>query len=145
MPVCWNTSCLFVSDAGLRPVAAHLTSNDFGFASFSSSCPFPFQFWSFFSQLKIRHPSLSLLWDARASLVPARGELVGWKTIGRGTPAVQNQMQYSLPSDDVRNPITRLGPPLNALLMKPLVPSVLRAGCWLRKASQRLVAAAIIN
>jgi len=85
------------------------------------------------------HSSLSLPWDARAGRVSARCGWVGWETIGRRTPAVRNQMQFTLPWDDVKNPITQLGRPLNGLIISPLLPGFLPAGCWLKNTSQRPV------
>ena len=76
---------------------------------------------------------------------PPIADWCGWEKIGRRTPAVGNQMRFNLPSDDVRNSITQLGRTLNGLVIAPLLPGVLPAGCWLEKTSQRLVAAVTVN
>ena len=52
---------------------------------------------------------------------------------------MRSKMQFTPPSDDARNSIIQLGPPLNGVVISPLLPGLLPAGCWLKKTSQRPV------
>lgn len=65
--------------------------------------------------------------------------------MGGRTPVGRNEMRFALLWDDVTKPITQLGQPLKDQVIAPLLPGVMRAGCWLRKSSQRLVAAVTIT